>query len=160
MRKSIQILLLASLLGLGISGYAWAGPWEDAKAANQRGDFATELRLMLPFAKSGNLRAQYNVGQILLQGTGGVQKNLVNSAFWFRLAAERGFAPAQKKLGNAYFAGGGVPQDYVSAHMWWNLAASKGDREAAYLRDALTRQYLTSEQLREAQQLARGWRPN
>jgi len=55
-----------------------------------------------------------------------------------------------------------VPQDFVQAHMWYNLAASDltgDDRElAAKNRDSLAEE-MTSEQIAEAQRLAREWKP-
>ena len=56
-----------------------------------------------------------------------------------------------------------MPQDYVQAHMWFNLAAaSSGDDDErerrARNRDA-TAEKMTSEQIAEAQRLAREWKP-
>jgi TPR repeat protein len=41
---------------------------------------------------------------------------------WWEMAAERGYAPAQNRLGWAYSNGEGVPKDFVKAHMWLTLA--------------------------------------
>ncbi len=58
--------------------------------------------------------------------------------------------------------GKGIPIDYVEAHLWLNLYAAQSsgeDREtAADARDLAARQ-MTSEQLVEAQRLAREWKP-
>jgi TPR repeat protein len=77
---------------------------------------------------------------------------------WFRKAADQGHAAAQHNLGFMYHNGLGVPQDYVMAHMWFNLAAALGDEKALKTRDALAKN-MTSEQITEAQRLAREWKP-
>ena len=53
-----------------------------------------------------------------------------------------------------YGTGQGVLQDNVYAHMWWNIAASNGDDGAMKNRDIVAKR-LTTEQLAEAQKLAR-----
>ena len=61
-----------------------------------------------------------------------------------------------------YDYGRGVPQDYVQAHKWYNLAASNTsgeDREQAVKNRDLIAEKMTSEQIAEAQRLAREWKP-
>jgi TPR repeat protein len=55
-----------------------------------------------------------------------------------------------------YDNGEGVPQDYVQAHMWLNLAAANGDENAKENRD-IAAGLMTSEEIAEAQKLAREW---
>jgi TPR repeat protein len=76
--------------------------------------------------------------------------------------AEQGDASAQYGLGSMHYNGQGVPQDYLQAHMWYNLAASGltgDDREAAVKNRDLLAKTMTSEQIAEAQRLAREWKP-
>lgn len=73
-----------------------------------------------------------------------------------RQLAEQGFVPAQVNLGTMYFGGDGVAQDYIKAHKWSNLAASQGVEDARELRDALA-EYMTPDQISEAQSRAREW---
>ena len=49
-----------------------------------------------------------------------------------RVAAERGDATAQNKLGNAYYDGKGVSQDYAEAVKYFRLAADQGLAEAQF----------------------------
>ena len=56
----------------------------------------------------------------------------VNSVESLMLAAERGNARAQAKLGFMYLTGQGVPQDYVMAAMWFRCAAEQGNTTAQY----------------------------
>jgi TPR repeat protein len=61
-------------------------------------------------------------------------------------------------LGVLYANGQGVPQDYVLAHMWVNLSAAQGYEEAKNGGDVIAKR-MTSEQIAEAQRLARDWKP-
>jgi hypothetical protein len=51
-----------------------------------------------------------------------------------------------------------VQQDYVRAYMWYSLGAAKGMEAGARLRDAIAKR-MDADQIAEAQQLAREWRP-
>ncbi len=83
---------------------------------------------------------------------------LIAAACEEKKAAEQGDEVAQFSLGDMYESGTGVPQDYVLAHMWFNLAAAKGYPFARDRRDYLA-QYMTPDQIAEAQRLAREWKP-
>jgi len=87
-----------------------------------------------------------------------LQQDYVEAMKWYRKAADRGLAVAQRKLGQMYDAGVGVLQDYIRAHMWYNLAATNGDEIARKIRVAITNK-MTPDQVAEAQKLARQWRP-
>jgi len=45
---------------------------------------------------------------------------------WIRKAAEQGYAPAQKDLGQAYISGDGVAQDAQLGMKWLRTAADSG----------------------------------
>jgi hypothetical protein len=144
-----------------LEGPAGAGPLDDARAASQRGDYATEFRLLRPLALQGNAEAQTALG--LMYNTGlGVLQDYVEAVKWYRCAADQGFADAQDALARMYFNGWGVPKDYVQAHMWANLAASSssgtGFNEEAGLRGNIAAD-MTPAQITEAQRRAREWRP-
>ena len=76
----------------------------------------------------------------------------------WRPLAEKGDAAAQWSLGTMYAEGQGVPQDYVLAHMWMNLAVAKGVQEVVKGRDLLEKN-MTTDQIAEAQRLAKEWTP-
>ena len=125
--------------------------FEDATAANARGDPAGALRLWQALAENGDARAQVQLGVLAYTGTGGTAKNGAEAARWFRLAADQGHLIAQYNLAAMYERGEGVPQDYVLAHQWYNLAASRaapGDfhDRAAQSRDTLASR-MTPEQI-------------
>ena len=149
--------LTTSLMLAAMAGAAVAGPYEDGVAAYVRGDYATALRLMRPFADQGLAAAQNNLGLMYYSGQG-VPQDYAEAMKWYRLAADQGNAPAQNDLGALFFMGQGVPQDFVLAHMWFDLSATQGDQDATENRDLAERR-MTPEQIAEAQKLAREWKP-
>ena len=108
-------------------------------------------------AEQGYDKPQNNLGQMYRNGLG-VPQDDAEAVKWYRKAAEQGLAEAQFNLGNMYSKGEGVPQDDVLAYMWFNLAVAQGiDVAKANRDDVATR--MTSEQIAEAQRLAREWKP-
>ncbi len=55
-----------------------------------------------------------------------------------------------------YAEGDGVPPDYVQAFMWFNLASLQGYEKANKNRD-IAAEKMSSEQIAEAQRMAREW---
>ena len=108
-------------------------------------------------ADRGNTDAQALLGAAYAAGQG-VLQDYAEAVKWLRLAADQGNSAGQWFLGTMYIEGYGVPQNYAIAHMWLNLGAAGGNKEAAKQRDALTAE-MTSEQIAEAQRLAREWKP-
>ena len=77
-------------------------------------------------AEQGDAKAQYNIGNMYLQGQG-VPRNYKEALRWFMKAAEQGFADAQFNTG-ALLVGGqeGVLRDLRTALKWMRLAAAQG----------------------------------
>jgi len=69
-------------------------------------------------ANKGDVNAQYS-SAILADANG----EKVQSAKWFRLAAEQGHRRSQLILGAIYKRGDGVPKDLVSAYMWTSISS-------------------------------------
>ena len=157
------ILLVAGLL-IASAQSAASSPLEDARAAYQRGDYATAMTLLRPLADQGVAMAQFNVGLIYNLGQG-VQQNYAEALKWFKRSAEQGNANAQYGLATMYGLGQGVPQNYVLAHMWYNLAASQfpasdqARREKAIKGREFVSSKMTPAQIAEAQNLASKWKP-
>jgi hypothetical protein len=108
-------------------------------------------------AVQGHAEAQANLGVLLVYARGGPQDYKM-SVYWLRLSANQGNDLAQRKLGLMYERGDGVQQDYVRAYMWYSLGAAKGMEAGARLRDAIAKR-MDPDQIAEAQQLAREWKP-
>ncbi|MGA3127913.1 MAG: SEL1-like repeat protein [Candidatus Korobacteraceae bacterium] len=74
----------------------------------------------------GDVQAETGLGLLYKAGGGGVQQNDVTAVYWFRQAAEQGYAPGQYNLGVMYRNGqGGLPKDESSAVHWYRLAADQ-----------------------------------
>ena len=108
-------------------------------------------------AVQGHVDAQVNLGMLFDYGRGGPQ-DFKMAVRWYLRSANQGNELAQRKLGLLYERGDGVQQDFVQAYMWYKLGAASGVKAGIVLRDALAIR-MTSDQLLEAQQLAREWRP-
>jgi len=110
-------------------------------------------------AEHGSAAAQNHLGVMYHHGEGAhVRQDYKEAASWYRKAAEQGNALGQSNLGEMYSYGWGVPQHYILAHMWLNLAAAQGNERARKERDIVAER-MTHEQIAEAQELAREWKP-
>jgi len=135
-------------------------------AADKREDFET-FKLKAEFeafklkAESGDASAQFVVGEMYWRGEG-VGTNFFEGVKWYRKAAEQEYQIAQFGLGNSYAYGVGVPRDHVEAYKWFYIASagenSETVRNSKENIDFLER-YMTSEEIAEAQQRARQFKP-
>jgi TPR repeat protein len=57
-------------------------------------------------------------------------RDFAKALFWYRKAAEQGYAAAESQLGDLYQYGNGVPKDLVQARAWYQKAADQGDAGA------------------------------
>jgi len=120
-------------------------------------DYVEAAKWYRKAADQGLDNAQSDLGLMFVNGQG-VAQDYVEAVKWYRRAADQGYAPAQCSLGIMYAIGHGVPQDYIRAHMWLNLAAAHGIQDANTVRDLIVG-HMSSDQLAEAQRLAREWKP-
>jgi TPR repeat protein len=160
MRNYVNAMLRAALMALTLALSAApvsAGESDDAFAAYARSDYAEAARLYRILAEQGDTDAQATLGAMYDYGQG-VSQDYAEAVRWHRKAAEQGHAGAQHGLSYMYGTGQGVPQDHVLAHMWANLAAAQGEAGALHNRDGAAN-LMTSEQIAEAQRLAREWKP-
>ena len=127
-------------------------------------DYGEALHWFRQAADQGDARAQFNLG-VMYSEAQGVPQDHAEAAKWYRLAADQAYAPAQYNLGLWYGRGEGGSPDYVNAHMWFNLAASRfppaerQNRSEAIRNRELVAGKMTSEQIAQAQKLAREWKP-
>jgi uncharacterized protein len=162
MSQRTNMLFVGGVLALALFGVAVAGPLEEGGAAYERGDYAAAMSYWRPLADQGDADAQFLLGLMYDSGEG-VPQDYALAVEWYRKAADQGYPPAQLNLGVAYFGRERGPEDLILADMWVNLAASRAKdaevRERAIeLRDWLG-DILSSDQIAEAQRLAREWKP-
>ena len=106
-------------------------------------------------AEQGDASGQSRLGIMYTDGKG-VPQDFNEAAKWTRKAAEQGDAHAQALLAGMYALGQGVPTDIVLAYMWYNLAAAQGVEPAQRVKK-LAVEFMTFDQIAEAQRMAREW---
>lgn len=89
------------------------------------------LRELSAKAASGDAEAIYNLATLHDTGYDSIPVDSAASTALYRLAAEKGFAPAMNYLGFRYFNGDYVKQNVDSALFWLAKAAGAGDIKAA-----------------------------
>jgi uncharacterized protein len=122
-------VICAIILVLCFAAPVAAGLFEDGVDADERGDYATAMRLWRPLADQGDANAQNRLG-IMYEAGLGVMQDFAAAVRWFRKAADQGLADAQLELGWMYEHGQGEPQDYTAALRWYRRAAAQGDADA------------------------------
>jgi TPR repeat protein len=125
MNRARVATLIALLMMADATRPAVGGPFEDAGAAYESGDYQGALRLWLPLANQGVGAAQTNVGLMFELGRG-VPQNFTEALKWYRLAADQGYASAQTNVGSMYHLGRGVAANNIEAVKWFRLAAEQG----------------------------------
>jgi len=80
-------------------------------------------------AESGDISAQYLLGECYYNGTG-VSKDPRIAVKWWLSAAEQGHVRAQSTLGKCYLTGTGILKDHVQATTWLRRAAEQNHTEA------------------------------
>jgi hypothetical protein len=127
-------------------------------------DYGEALRWFRAAADHDDTTAQLHLGVMFSEGRG-VPQDSAEAAKWFHRAADLGDGHAQYNLGLFYAKGEAGEPDYVSAHMWFNLAVAHfpasdtSDRIAATNYRDLVAKKMTPDQIAEAQERARGWKP-
>jgi TPR repeat protein len=132
----------AALTGSGFSPIGSghdARPEQGAISSNQvalsqfsAGHRNEAVRLWQSQADRGDAASQFTLGVLYNRGDGGVARDLIQAAHWYRKAAEQGHVIAQYNLGILYATGTGVARDPGAAIQWWRLAALQGHAEAQF----------------------------
>jgi TPR repeat protein len=155
--------LLLILFICATASPALAGPYEEANAAYDGGDYATAVHIYRSLAENGEARAQNNLCVMYSYGMG-VLQDYEAAMLWCRKAADQGAASSQYNLGRMYYDVSGMPKDFVQAYKWFNLAAASADkttqRDVAMKYRNLVAAQMTAAQVAEAQKLAREWKPS
>ena len=94
-------------------------------------DYKEALKWYEKAATKGNIKAQYNLGEMYRLGQG-VNQDFKESFKWYEKAAIQDNIWAQFYLGGMYYLGLEVNQDYKEAFKWFEKAANKGNSKAQY----------------------------
>jgi TPR repeat protein len=135
---------------------AYAGPYEDGKAAINRNDYQTAYTLWRPLADQGNAEAQELIGNMYIAGVV-VKQDYAEGVKWIQKAAEQGYEVAQWRLSLIYRHGWfGAKQDWAEALFWEFLAAKKIPPDDI---DNPTK-HLTPEQIQAVKKRVAEWKPS
>jgi len=123
-------------------------------------DYAQAMKWLHLAADQGLEFAQLHLARMYDYGLG-VPKDDAQAMKWLHLAADQGNACAQYNLGNHYHHT--RTKEYVQAYKWFSLAAAQGFvgnyfANAARQKDVVAKQ-MTPQQITEAEELARNWKP-
>jgi len=126
---------------------------------------ARALQLHQKAAELGQVDAMYYLGVAYTTGSG-VQKDYASALHWLgrSVSYEEAYGSnvlrphAQNAIGLLYENGYGVGIDLMLAYAWYNLASSGGSSDASTNVRRVT-ELLNPEQLGEAQNLSRNWKP-
>ncbi|MFD1745304.1 peptidoglycan-binding protein [Rhizobium helianthi] len=83
-------------------------------------------------ASRGDSQAMFEIASRFTEGRNGVTADPKEAAHWYQLAADRGFAPAQYRLGSLYEKGTGVARDMTKAIALYQSAAEAGNASAMH----------------------------
>lgn len=108
-----------------------ADPTTAGMDAYRRGDYATGLAKLRPYAELGHGPASVVVGRIDLDGAG-VAADPATAARYFRLGADNANPLATNYLAELYAAGNGVQRDSAEAVRQWRQAGHPGNAFAAH----------------------------
>jgi len=131
-------ILLAMVAGAVVLATACGGkPKGDLRAgiaAFERQDYPVAAREIRPLAEHGDREAQYYMGRMAqvvpTPAIPGAQAWTLESASWYRKAAEQGHVDAQLMLGEAFGKGLGVMENHAESLKWFRLAADQGSPRA------------------------------
>ncbi|MGR9202554.1 peptidoglycan-binding protein [Rhizobium leguminosarum] len=83
-------------------------------------------------ASGGDALALFEIGARYSDGRNGMTVDQKQAANWYQLAADKGFAPAQYRLGSMYEKGNGVERDIAKAKGFYEQAANQGNANAMH----------------------------
>ncbi|MBB3312936.1 localization factor PodJL [Rhizobium sp. BK196] len=83
-------------------------------------------------ARNGDALALFEIGARYTEGRNGLVADQKQAANWYQLSADKGFAPAQYRLGSMYEKGNGVDRDVQKAKTLYERAAGQGNASAMH----------------------------
>ena len=83
-------------------------------------------------ARGGDALALFEIAARYSEGRNGVTASEADAVKWYQMAADKGFAPAQYRLGSIYEKGTGVARDINKAKGFYEQAADQGNASAMH----------------------------
>ena len=94
-----------------------------------KGDYKGALKLCKPLVDKHHIEATYLYSLFFFKGRG-VPKSLSKALVYLQKAAEKGYSPAQCRLGSCYAEGKGVERSFQKAIYWFNKSAEQNNISA------------------------------
>lgn len=83
-------------------------------------------------AAAGDPQALFEIAARYTEGRNGVGQDQKEAARWYQMASDRGFAPAEYRLGSLYEKGNGVERDIGKAMTLYQKAANAGNASSMH----------------------------
>ena len=102
MKFLFRILVVCIFAAAALNGtVVTAGDFQNAKRAYEKSNYAAAIKLLLPMAKAGDVKAQVLLGLTYdrAQGQTGVKRDRSKAQFWFEKAVKQNYTPAFRELG-------------------------------------------------------------
>ncbi len=93
---------------------------------------AVQPKSLADAARSGDALALFEIGARYSEGRAGIAVDPKEAVSWYQLAADKGFAPAEYRLGSIYEKGTGVDRDITKAKRYYEQAANSGNASAMH----------------------------
>ncbi|MBX5159392.1 hemagglutinin [Rhizobium sp. NZLR8] len=93
---------------------------------------AIQPKSLADAARTGDVLALFEIGARYSDGRNGITVDQKQAAGWYQLSADKGFAPAQYRLGSMYEKGNGVERDIAKAKSFYEQAANQGNASAMH----------------------------
>ena len=134
---AVSVTIIATCFSLLVSAAVTpAGAQGRDATAQLSQEQEQQLAEWITRAEQGDVGSQFLLGILLetWQASATTEETRewleIETADYFRRAAEQGYRGAQERLGAAYFAGRGVAQDFTEAVQWFRQAADQGHARA------------------------------
>lgn len=83
-------------------------------------------------AAAGDAKAIFLIGDYYSRAAAGVEPDLATALQWYESAADKGYAPAQHRVGSFYEKAYGTERDLQTAKVWYERAAEQGNAAAMH----------------------------
>lgn len=129
--RNLILALLALCLVVGLSVWFLQAQQQEAirqtvKSMKMPRKVVRNIDPLLKRAGEGDMQAQYELGQLYLEGKD-VKQDIKEASKWMKKAAKQGHVKGAYEMGRRYELGIGVRQNYMTASSWYKLAASYGN---------------------------------
>ena len=135
MNRLTTQLIIAAVSLLMISGSAYSLPkmmLKNTTSNLHQAEYVKDIGVLTALAENQNDYAKFALGVMHEFGLAGIPTNIETAEYWYRKAADDGYARAQHKLGDWYAKGVPGQRDYEQAVKWWAKAAEQNHPQSQY----------------------------